>query len=589
MHVCGRWISVPIVLVGALLLFDAKPAMAQTSCDASGSNRFIALVDNAGVLQCTNQSSVPASGTACIDVNFVFGNVSQRMFFGISNGTTCEGTAFSTPPTDDGVACNTSTQCSIPIPGVGSVMAFADTTTLGSFGTLSFTTQLGVGDAFIVGTISTTAGGPAPEIAVSSSEGGAIADAGTDAQGSEPAGTAKIVTYTVTNTGTDTLTITGTPTVSNTSNITGTPSVTAPLSSTVAASGGTTTFTVTYTPTSAGAFSFDLDIVNDDADENPYDIAVSGTATGAPEIAVSSSEGGAVADAGTDAQGSEAAGTAKIVTYTVTNTGTDTLTITGTPTVSNTSNITGTPSVTAPLSSTVAASGGTTTFTVTYTPTSAGAFSFDLDIVNDDADEANYDILVSGTGLTTDAIPPDVAITAPTSTNGPYTTTFTFTEPVNGFALTDIVVGNGTANAPFTGSDGDAVFTALITPISQGATTAVTIDVAAGVAQDLAGNNNTVAPQATTNFIDEDFVRSRTQRTIANFMGGRADQITVNDPDIINRLNGGATGGGGTGGPAGFAAEARLRTTSCHSPPASGRLWVPLRRPKTNAAKSLAR
>ena len=144
-----------------------------------------------------------------------------------------------------------------------------------------------------------------------------------------------------------------------------------------------------------------------------------------------------------------------------------------------------------------------------------------------------------------------MAITAPTETRGPFTATFTFNEPVNGFALGDITVGNGTASA-FTGSDGDSVFTALITPTAHGD---VTIDVAAGVAQDLAGNNNTVAPQATTNFIDEDFVRTRTQRTIANFMGRRADQITVNDPDIVNRLNGGGSGAGGTGGPLGFAAS----------------------------------
>jgi len=85
----------------------------------------------------------------------------------------------------------------------------------------------------------------------------------------------------------------------------------------------------------------------------------------------------------------------------------------------------------------------------------------------------------------------------------------------------------------------------------------VTLDVAAGVAQDLAGNNNAAAIQAVTNFIDETFVRTRTQRTIANFMGRRADQITVNEPKLINRLNGG--GSGGSGGPVGFAANGTLQ------------------------------
>ena len=141
--------------------------------------------------------------------------------------------------------------------------------------------------------------------------------------------------------------------------------------------------------------------------------------------------------------------------------------------------------------------------------------------------------------LQNDLVAPDVAITAPATVNGPFTATFTFTEPVNGFALIDIVVGNGTASV-FTGSDGDSVFTALITPTAHGD---VTIDVAAGVAQDLAGNNNTVAPQATTNFIDEDLCAHPHAAHHCKLHGTDAPiRSPVNDPDIINRLNGGATG-----------------------------------------------
>ncbi|MDO3385442.1 hypothetical protein QWI17_06265, partial [Gilvimarinus sp. SDUM040013] len=60
----------------------------------------------------------------------------------------------------------------------------------------------------------------------------------------------------------------------------------APGSTTIGAGGGSTTFTVQYTPTLAGAFSFDLSFVNDDADENPFNFTVSGTGSGAPEISV---------------------------------------------------------------------------------------------------------------------------------------------------------------------------------------------------------------------------------------------------------------------------------------------------------------
>ncbi|MCR9242319.1 MAG: choice-of-anchor D domain-containing protein, partial [Rhodobiaceae bacterium] len=203
----------------------------------------------------------------------------------------------------------------------------------------------------------------APEIAVSSSESGAVADGGTDAQGSEAAAAAKTVTYTVSNTGTDDLTM-ATATSSALTNVT-VNSISVPVATTVTP-GNSTTFTVQYTPTIAGAFSFDLAFTNNDGDENPYNITVSGTATGTQEIAVSSSESGAVADSGTDAQGSEVAGSAKTVTYTVNNTGTDDLTL-ATATSSSLSNVT-VNSISAPASTTVAP-GNSTTFTVQYTPT----------------------------------------------------------------------------------------------------------------------------------------------------------------------------------------------------------------------------
>ena len=234
-----------------------------------------------------------------------------------------------------------------------------------------------------------------PEIDVSSSEGGAVIDGGTDTQGTEPGGTAKVVTYTIENEGTDTLELTGAPTVSALTNITGTPTVSA-LSATSLAPGETATFTVTYTPTITGPFSFDIAVPNDDADEGPYNIAATGTATGDPEIDISSSEGGAVTDGGTDAQGTEPAGTAKTVTYTIENEGTDTLELTGVPAISALTNITGSPTIGA-LSATSLAPGESATFDVTYTPTLAGPFSFDITVPNDDADEGPYNITTSGT------------------------------------------------------------------------------------------------------------------------------------------------------------------------------------------------
>jgi hypothetical protein len=92
-----------------------------------------------------------------------------------------------------------------------------------------------------------------------------------------------------------------------------------------------------------------------------------------------------------------------------------------------------------------------------------------------------------------DAAMPTVAISSaapePTSTS-PILVTVQFSEPVSGFDIGDIVAGNGTVGN-FVAVDGDT-YTLDLTPIGQGL---VTTDIAAAVAQDAAGNDNTAATQ----------------------------------------------------------------------------------------------
>ena len=76
-----------------------------------------------------------------------------------------------------------------------------------------------------------------------------------------------------------------------------------------------------------------------------------------------------------------------------------------------------------------------------------------------------------------------------------FTATFTFSEDVTGFVLSDIALGNATASN-FTDTNAP-VYTAVITPAVDGA---VTVDVAAGVATDAAGNANTAANQASSTY-----------------------------------------------------------------------------------------
>jgi hypothetical protein len=75
------------------------------------------------------------------------------------------------------------------------------------------------------------------------------------------------------------LTITLPVTISGQTNCTAT--VTTQPNATVA-NAGSTTLLVSVTPTADGAFSFDISIDNDDANENPYDWTVSGTASTPP-------------------------------------------------------------------------------------------------------------------------------------------------------------------------------------------------------------------------------------------------------------------------------------------------------------------
>lgn len=77
----------------------------------------------------------------------------------------------------------------------------------------------------------------------------------------------------------------------------------------------------------------------------------------------------------------------------------------------------------------------------------------------------------------------------------PFAITVEFTEDVIGFIVTEITVVNGTAGS-FVVVDGNT-YTANITPSGGGN---ITIDVAAGVTQDGAGNNNTAAIQASILF-----------------------------------------------------------------------------------------
>lgn len=182
-------------------------------------------------------------------------------------------------------------------------------------------------------------------------------------------------------------------------------------------------------------------------------------------------------------------------------------TVTGTPTLSLNSG--GTASY--------ASGSGSTVLTFNYTVTS-GNSSTDLDYSSTAALSLSAGTIKDAAGnsaaltlptvggassiggqknIMIDGIAPSINITSTTSsfTNvSPIPVTITFSESVTGFVVGDISVTNGSLSN-FSGSG--TTYTADITPASQGL---ITMNVAGGVAQDIAGNNNTAATQFSRTF-----------------------------------------------------------------------------------------
>ena len=165
----------------------------------------------------------------------------------------------------------------------------------------------------------------------------------------------------------------------------------------ILAAGASTTFTVTFKPTAGGTRSAAIHIASNDADENPFDLNLTGTATvPAPEIVVEQPVGSSLVDGtakksfGTVKVGKT--GTAK--SFTIKNTGT--------------ANLTGlaiskdgkqkTDFIVRPLTKTTLAAGTSTSFKITFKPTAKGTRNAAIHIKSNDANENPFDIKLTGAG-----------------------------------------------------------------------------------------------------------------------------------------------------------------------------------------------
>ena len=294
--------------------------------------------------------------------------------------------------------------------------------------------------------------------------------------------------------------------------ITGVPTVT----------NGTTAFTATFTFSEPVT---DFDDVGDVTATNATVGAIAATSTTVYTALITPNGGGDVtvdvpASAAIDVAGNGNT-TAPDQTATLDNTA-PTVAITGVPTVTNgTTAFTATFTFSEPVTdfddvgdvtatnATVGAISSTssTVYTAVITPDGGGNVTVDV--------PANAAIDVAGNGNTTapdqtatlDNTGPTVTITTDSggsfneSAPGTFTATVTFNENVTGFAPAEITATNATVAAAFaTGSDGNAVYTIMVTPAGTGD---VALNVAAAVAQDGVANDNTAAPQVTVTQTDD--------------------------------------------------------------------------------------
>ncbi len=110
-----------------------------------------------------------------------------------------------------------------------------------------------------------------------------------------------------------------------------------------------------------------------------------------------------------------------------------------------------------------------------------------------------------------------------TTSTTPFSFTATFSEPVTGFAASDLAVSNGTVSSGPTAGSGNS-FTFQVTPTTPG--TATTVQVRAGVVQDQAGNGNLASGTYALTFQAPTLTVSPTNGTLTSGTQGTAYSVT---------------------------------------------------------------
>lgn len=370
---------------------------------------------------------------------------------------------------------------------------------------------------------------PPQEIAIEQPVGTNVVDGGSRNFGTSNIGTGKTLTFSVFNRGGGPdLLLTGTPRVVVSGVNAADFVVTSQPVSPIATTGGTT-FDVTFTPSALGTRNASLSIANNDANENPFDILLSGTG-GAPEIDVEQPAGTPLPNGGTRNFGVITIGGSVSNSFTIRNSGTGPLdgivaSVSG-PNAADFS-ITTSPSA-------MVAPGGATTLTVKFASTSTGNKSATLSIGSNDADENPY--LIGLTGSIDDT---DIAVEQPAGSAVPDggsrnlgnvniggTADFVFTIRNTGTtgSLTGLgITVDGTDAALF------SIVSNPVAPVAAGGSTTFTLRVASTTRGVKNANLHIASNDPDENPYD-----------IALSVNGIAPEIGVDQPVSVNVPNGGS-------------------------------------------------
>ena len=243
--------------------------------------------------------------------------------------------------------------------------------------------------------------GTEPEIDVQRPASASIADGGLVDLGNQSTGTVNLQ-FTLDNTaGTGQLSVSGV-TADNLINVSNFAlNTTTPID---VPAGDTDTFEISFTVDAAGAFGLDIDITNNDSDENPYDIQISGTGDTLPEMDILGNDkiifsGDTTPDSEdhSDFGSIDTAGATVTRTFIIQNAGTADLTFSDTPIVT----IGGTHAADFTLTADAATpvtGGDQSSFTITFDPDDTGVREATISIANNDNDENPYTFSIQGTG-----------------------------------------------------------------------------------------------------------------------------------------------------------------------------------------------